>query len=374
MDIFQEFLELAYFSNVKIDSKRQNFFSEYFFELGNTEEYFNIQREFLKTLTTENVIDRLHSIIENSLKKSTDFIEIKNEMINFAALHFESINHDQLKTLDISTLDSILSNESLKLRDEDSLLDFILSLYEDNCEYSVLFEYVQFSNISENYLISFIQKFDIEYINEKIWNSICYRLLHSKSEYIQSERYQNFDNKKQNNPEIYDVKEFKYSEFEKFNGIMNFLSKETGGNINDNGTVEISSNSIISDFHPKNLVDYDKNNYYHSNDEGDAFICFDFKDKLIQLSSYSIKTNNSKAFGTHLKNWIIEVSNDGLNWKEIDRHESDSSLNGPNFIANFMIQQEQNDFYRFIRLKQTGNSWYSHCNQNYFILYFIEFN
>lgn len=366
-DFFQEFLNLATFSNAKIDSQHQKIFSEYFLKLGNTEEYQKMQKDFLKVLTTENVIGILNSIIENSKD-----IEIQKEIIQFIAAHFESINHEELKSLDIQTLDLIFNNESLILSDEDSLLDFILSLYVGNHEYSVLFEYVQFSNVSENSLFLFLTKFDIEFMNEKIWNSMCNRLLPSKSEFFECQSKRKYHHQKKELL-LFDLKEFKYSETEKFNGIMNYLSKKTDGNINDNGTIKITSNSIISDFHPKNLVDYQKNNYYHSKDEGNAIINFDFKDNLIQLSSYSIKTNNSNAFGTHLKNWVIEVSNDEFIWTAIDSHENDSSLNGPNFIANFKIQQKNLDFYRFVRLRQTGNSWYSYCNHNYFILYFIEF-
>lgn len=366
-DYFQDFLKLATFSKVKIDSKSQKFFSNYFLKLGNTDEYLRIQNDLLRTLTIENAIIRLRSIIDNSLKNSNYISEVQNEMIKFIAIHFEEMNHEELKTLDIETLDLILNNKSLKLRDEDSLLEFILSLYEEKSAYSVLFEYVQFTHISENSLLEFFEKFEIQYLNEKIWNSICYRFLLSKNKSNQL-RY-----KKNEKNNIIDIKEFEFSEHKNFNGIMNYLTKKTEGNINDNGIVEITSNSYVSDFHPKNLVDYQKNNYYHSKDDGNAIVSFDFKDMSVQLSSYSIKSNNSKVFGTHLKNWVIEASNDEYNWKTIDCHVDDASLNGPNFISNFKIQQEKNDFYRFVRLRQTGNSWYSYCNHNYIIFCFIEF-
>ena len=69
--------------------------------------------------------------------------------------------------------------------------------------------------------------------------------------------------------------------------------------------------------HPKNLVDYQSSNYYHSLNNGNAFVCFDFKDKLIQISNYSIQSRNYDKNSIHLKNWVIEISENGQNWEEI---------------------------------------------------------
>ena len=49
---------------------------------------------------------------------------------------------------------------------------------------------------------------------------------------------------------------------------MRYLSKKTNGNISDNGTIVITSNSIyMSSYQPRNVVDYENDNYYFSNDE-----------------------------------------------------------------------------------------------------------
>lgn len=77
---------------------------------------------------------------------------------------------------------------------------------------------------------------------------------------------------------------------------MCFLTKKkTGGNLHDNGTIEITSNSIISDpyYHPKNLVDYQQTTAYKSSKNTESIVCFDFKDQKIQPTSYSIRSSNS---------------------------------------------------------------------------------
>lgn len=57
--------------------------------------------------------------------------------------------------------------------------------------------------------------------------------------------------------------EMKYQKGNEFKGIMNYLTKETHGNIHYTGIISISSNSISAynlNYHPKNVVDYDDNN------------------------------------------------------------------------------------------------------------------
>ena len=68
--------------------------------------------------------------------------------------------------------------------------------------------------------------FEIVDLNDAIWESICQKILGKKNEnrYIES------------------VKEFEREE--EFEGIMRNLTNENDGNIHDNATVEITSNSI----------------------------------------------------------------------------------------------------------------------------------
>lgn len=124
-----------------------------------------------------------------------------------------------------------------------------------------------------------------------------------------------------------------------FEGIMKYLMTKTGGNIHENGTIEITSNSIGDGYDLKDIINYQNKNIYGSKNEENASICFDFKNRLIQLSSYSIKSQNSGS--GNLRNWVIEVSNDKQSWKEVDSHSNDSSLNGSNIVAIFDIKEKR---------------------------------
>ena len=86
-----------------------------------------------------------------------------------------------------------------------------------------------------------------------------------------------------------------------------------------------------------------------------------------------MKTYNSNQNGVHLRNFVIEVSNNGKDWKEIDRQSNCSQLNKNKAEVIFSIKQKTDDFYRFVRLRQTGNSWYCGSGCYYFYLYYIEF-
>lgn len=378
-DYFNDFLNLSNFENYNLDKQQQNFFSEFFLKLGNIDGYFQIQPEYHGKITNENAVDLLISITQhfslitkefeidhNIPKDSVSLYQVGNvqKIISFISSNFETVDKKRLNEIEIDLISQIITNSNLQISDEDSVLNFVIDLYEQNDSFSPLFEYVIFSNVTQESLIHFINKFNLEDMNVSIWKSICTRLV-SKSGNVNKSRY------------LQNIIEFSHQNGIEFHGIMRYLTEKTGGNIHDNGTIDISSNSIWNDdqshYHPKNLVDYEKKNYYDSKDDENTYICFDFKERSIQLTSYSIESENSDAYTGHLKNWIIEVSNDGKNWIEIDRHVNDGSLNGPSIVGTFKIRKSLDDFYQYVRLLQTGNTWYPYGNHNQFYFPLIEF-
>lgn len=180
------------------------------------------------------------------------------------------------------------------------------------------------------------------------------------------------------------TKEKKYSEGTQFEGILKYLTRLNQTNIYDNKTIKITTNSMHTDdihyfvkkpnfYHPKNMIDYDKDNEYKSTDVGGAVVCFDFKDKFVNLSKYQIQTSMKEKSTTHLKNWVIEVSEDGSNWFEIDRRKNDESLNEPRKSNVFDVQNPNNNFYRYLRLRQIGTSHYNCENCNIFSISRFDF-
>ncbi|KAK8867140.1 hypothetical protein M9Y10_010114 [Tritrichomonas musculus] len=340
-DYFLDFLNLCKFDHIKLDSPHMTQYLEYFSQLGNTKEYLRLQPQYFEGLTIDNIVDRL-KFIPQSLTSNDGF----SKMISFAAKKFEKIPKEDLKELKLDIIEDIIKNPALKLYNEDGLLQFILELYEKDIKYSILFEYVQFNNVSKEVFKKFIEQFNIEYLNSKIWESICQCHPAQKKTATTSKRYKLRD--------LFEIIEINHSKENELNGIMHFLTEKTKGNIHDNQTIEITSNSVHGiHFQPRNLVDYaNKNNFYASKDELLVSVCFDFKDKEIQLSSYSIKGLNENNC---LNNWVLEVSNDKKKWIEIDRRENDTTLNGRNIVANFVNKQKKK-FYKYVQIRQIGTN------------------
>lgn len=352
-DYFQEFINLCNFDVQKLNETHKNHYKEYFLLLGNISEYFLLENQENFQFTTKNVIDNLsivnkykgNQIIENLFDN-----EKVNEMIKFAAEHFDDLPIEKLVNLDDEIIERIIGQPTLKLKEEDSLLNFVLELYMKDSKFSFLFDYVIFKNVKEETWRKFIDVFDIEYLNQQIWQNICQCFFTSKE-----------GNKSKQEDKLINGT---------IDGIMKYLVKKTGGNIHDNKTIQITSNDMYSDtFGPKNLVDYDKYNFFASKNRPDCEIIFDFKDKQIEISSYSIKSIDSESNGNHLRNWVIEISNDGNIWEEIDRHEDDSSLNGSDVIKTFSTKKSK--FTRFVKLRQTGRNWCDNYSTN---IYSIDFN
>lgn len=135
-----------------------------------------------------------------------------------------------------------------------------------------------------------------------------------------------------------------------------YLTDKTGGNIHDNGTIEVTTNSIRESYeHPKCLLDFKESNYYAAKfGESNFWVCFDFKDMKIKLTNYSIKSFASSIDG-HLKNWVIEISNDGNVFKTIDSHSNNSELKGRLITKTFTIQSCV--FARYYRLRHINEFW-----------------
>jgi hypothetical protein len=74
----------------------------------------------------------------------------------------------------------------------------------------------------------------------------------------------------------------------------------------------------------------------------------DFKTVRIEPTHYTIKS----AWRDYLKSWVIEGSDDGASWTEIDRRENNSDLNHHHAVKTFAVSQSGS--IGRIRLRQTG--------------------
>lgn len=298
------------------------------------------------TLTLENVFDLLKTHENNSIAYSNS---IQKE-IEFIASNFFNIDEDQeeeLMSLKMKTLEDILENPKIQLESEDQLISFINKLYLRDSNFSHFYEYVNFLNVTSKKMNDFIKIYDINDINNKIWEKISDRL--------HQPMFKSTENL--NKTVTRYLKHDFFYENQDFNGIINYFRFKTNGKI-ENEVLITSSSNYGTDL-PVNVSLFDDiNKVFQSGDQPNAWICFDFKEKRVIPFNYSIRSYYHYSKNAHHpKTWVIEASNDNETWVKIDEQKNCQSLNGRYLSETFKIENEDHREFRYIRMRQTGLSW-----------------
>jgi hypothetical protein len=169
------------------------------------------------------------------------------------------------------------------------------------------------------------------------------------------------------------VKKGKY--FDVPDGIIAHLTRECGGNVHDRHVVDITCGSFEKETRRANPHSgaFGNNPNYAADLETDSrfvsacrirsediphtrnnWICYDFKERRIVPTHYTIRTHGGGPGGTHLKSWLVETSADGKSWQEVAHEEDNKQLNGNYFTATFAVSGGEEC--RFIRLVNIGRN------------------
>lgn len=311
-------------------------------------------------ITVFNVID----IINEQQKCSVFYKDLLQGEIDFLSSHFYEIAENQkekLKALNFETIQRIVENENLVLKSEDQLLSFVNELNALNSDFSILYGYVNFLNVSLTSIANFLNTFDIENINQRIWNNIAMRLQNeivlnsSDSSVMHSIQKENEKVDKKDEKEDINVKNILFDGKDEFDGIINHLRKELV-------PIEVTASSTLDDKHlPANVIFYNNNNirYFCSKDLENSFVCIDFKDYSVIPLRYAICGENSSLLDKRLnpKEWIIEGSNDGISWYVIDFQKDVLFTSTRNYMHVFTIQYNNENSFRYLRMRMTGKNW-----------------
>lgn len=349
---FDKILQLQNFEKIDINNDELPFISEIIEILGMNSIDIIIPNT---DISITNVIELLKKHEQNPLFYSKKL----REEIDFLSSHFYELKEEQEKEIvllrDI-TIESIICNKKLKLSNEDQLLNLLNEICSKHDDLWHLYSEVIFTNVSAKSISEFIQLFDSCKMTHETWNSLAKRLMvEIKSNMNEnSERYhQNTKNNKQAGREI------EYTN-KNLDGIFSYFRKES--NIDEEVKVTYSS---MRGGDLKTLLDInDQSNYFYTCSQSNAWVCFEFTKHQIIPSCYSLRTNSNGERGPHLKNWVIEGSNDKSKWITIDEQSNNSYLNGRYFVHTFQISQKQNlneKGFKFIRIRQTGLNWNSTC-------------
>jgi hypothetical protein len=154
-----------------------------------------------------------------------------------------------------------------------------------------------------------------------------------------------------------------------FSGLIHHLCDECHGNVHEGDVVNITCSSRSYN-ECWQVVNYDWNCYFHTTNSPNSWIQFDFKDRLVSLTHYALKSDgNSSAY--HHVEWTISGSNDGDSWTIVDCQKT-QALNGRYIPKLFECGHKSSvsPFYRYLRLTQTGKNSYGN---HYLMLSSIEF-
>jgi hypothetical protein len=142
------------------------------------------------------------------------------------------------------------------------------------------------------------------------------------------------------------------------------LTSEHGGNVSDRGIVTVSGSTTYDSLYPaKNAVDLLSASLFHSQNEPNQWLCYDFKNRKIRPTHYSIHAHSSHC----LRSWIFEGSIDSSRWTELDRQTDDQTTNSNHPIGTFSVSNPCEC--QFVRLRQTG---VSACGCHWLILFAME--
>ncbi|KAK8888785.1 hypothetical protein M9Y10_033524 [Tritrichomonas musculus] len=344
---FTEILSLVAFESVEVSADSADYARSLLFLLGNDDEVTNLHQKITGEVTVSNVFDVMRVLQARFCNQAGLLGSVLRSEIEFISGHFYEIDIGELKKFGNDIISEVLKSSCLKIESEDSLLDFLIEIYSGDRSASFLFDYVVFENVSDESLMHFYESFDIDDIDHEVWKMIVDRSIKSKVKPTDQKFEKRYFDKS--------VSSFLYEKGKEFKGIVNHLTEKTGGNIHSNGTIKVTSNNYSSSWEPWNLLDFDKDNGYSPGGNWDVYVCYDFKEKKVKITNYSINSIKGNNDGHHLKSWVVEVSDDGNKWTTIDEQKDSKKLKGKNLSATFDV--EPSDYSRYVRLRNTAEPW-----------------
>jgi hypothetical protein len=84
------------------------------------------------------------------------------------------------------------------------------------------------------------------------------------------------------------------------------------------------------------------------------WLCYDFKERRIVPTHYTIRTNGGPQGDWHLKSWFVETSVDEESWREVAHEEDNEQLNDCLSTGTFSVVSGEEC--RFVRLVNIGRT------------------
>ena len=358
---FSHILNLLNFKPNNIPNNEIPFFLEIIEILGISSIEYQCPKE-----STEITIDNVFTLLKQHEKHPQFYHNRFSSEIEFISSHFSELCEDkeeELTKLSIDTLIKILSNENLQLETEDQLLKFSNKLYSNDAKYSILYETVLFENVTSDSMKIFTSIYDMNDLTSSTWNRLSKRLEQdspNKNE-KSSEKNKRYKNVKERGIE------FQWSDQNEFKGIIHYLREKSNNQIENEINITASTTVNNSEcYQPRCVVLFeDQQHFFHSQNVENNWLCFDFKEKRVIPTHYTVRSYPSGANAHHPKTWVIEGSNDNSSWDKIDEEVNCAHLNGLNVSHTFEMNKQNSNEYKYIRMRLTGPNW---ANYNYLMV------
>ncbi|KAK8865341.1 hypothetical protein M9Y10_010882 [Tritrichomonas musculus] len=169
---FSTILKLINFQKQDIPDNEINFISEIVEILEN--DFINVDLP-IPEITDENVFN----LLQRHLKSKIFYSELISSEIDFISSNFFRIieeDDEKIMQMDIETIEKVIKNTNLVLRNEDQLLTFINKLYASNSKYSKLYQFCIFENVEKETIDDFLSIYNISDISNEVWVAISIRL------------------------------------------------------------------------------------------------------------------------------------------------------------------------------------------------------
>lgn len=167
IDYFKNFL--CFFTSIERhcnDFKSYKYYLAYLLQIGNRDKYLEIIDCIKKKLTTENVIDLFIDLLKADL-----YSDSIHSIIEFISSNFHIIKKRKLLQLQPEILKEIIADDHFPLKN-DELLNYILTLYQKNPDYSLLFSNIDIYKVEKKKLIDFAYKINVNDLDQNTWISI----------------------------------------------------------------------------------------------------------------------------------------------------------------------------------------------------------
>ncbi|OHT14700.1 hypothetical protein TRFO_14884 [Tritrichomonas foetus] len=359
-NLFSKIEQLMIGKPVSIDESSKYSFMSLLHCLGNDELLNQLYgSDFVQNteiINKQNVLDKI------IIKDTVLHIPITKE-IEYVAYHLDEFSIEFFQQIGPEIFEQMLNCEKLRVYDEDCLFKMIKKLGKS---FKHLLSYVEIENLSEFAINDFIEYIDYTQINIAQWRSITNRLrlpidkckiknsqVLNNNEIEKHKFYINQSNR------IYRCNSITVNynqDDQSYEGIFHYISeKYCSRSAYEAGIVDVtSSSSRLNNCY--DIIDYSFNSFFHTEDEPNSWIMFNFKERTFNLTAYMIKSDRSIGF--HLKNWVIEGSNDEdgkEEWTLIDSRDT-MDLNGMEQVACYTCEKSHKEGFHKIRLRQNGQN------------------